>query len=143
MSDPVIFSVNGDAVAWMRSGVTVRGRYATLYTPTTLRTYEKALGVLAKVAMKGRKPFAGSVSASFRFRLGLPKSMSKRERAAILSGEQAYWGNKDCDNLAKASLDGMNKIVYNDDVQVVRLFVEKIGSAKAGIDIKIQPLGPE
>jgi Holliday junction resolvase RusA-like endonuclease len=52
--------------------------------------------------------------------------------------------NADSDNLAKAVLDGMNKIVYLDDHQVISLHVERFpagdpyGPQRKGVDIGVE-----
>jgi Holliday junction resolvase RusA-like endonuclease len=121
----------------------VRGGHATTYTDPKTRAYELSVAAIARAAMKGRPPLEGALSVSLRFRLALPKSMSKRERAAVLAGERPYFGRIDCDNAAKSLLDGCNTIVWRDDVQITRLFVVKEAAEAPGVDVKVQPLEPQ
>ena len=141
MSEPVTFSISGAPRGKGRPRATVRGGFARLYTDPETRKYEAAVAKIGMAAMVGLKPFEGPLSVSIRFRLQPPKSMTKRERAAVLSGEEAYMGRIDVDNLVKAILDPLNGVCWRDDVQIVRLFATKSASERAGIDIKIQPLG--
>jgi Holliday junction resolvase RusA-like endonuclease len=138
--EPITFSISGAPVAKGRPRATVRGGFASIYTDSKTRKYESDVGKLAKVAMRGRAPLSGPLSVSIRFRLGIPISTSKRARASFLAGESAYLGTKDLDNLAKAILDSLNKIVWIDDVQIVRLFVTKAASASPGVDIRVESL---
>lgn len=124
-----------------RPRATVRGGFARLYTDKLTREYETSVKRLALVAMRGRKRFEGPLSVSIRFRLEPPKSMTKSERAAALSGEEAYTGRFDLDNLAKSILDGCNGACWHDDVQIVRLFLTKSAATNPGVDIRIEPLG--
>jgi Holliday junction resolvase RusA-like endonuclease len=140
MTEPVIFSMSGSPRGKGRPRATVRKGFAKIYTDSKTRKYEAAVGKVAMAAMVGRQPFEGPLSVSLRFRLQPPKSMTKRERAAALAGDEAYIGRIDIDNLAKAILDPLNGVCWRDDVQIVRLFATKAASEKPGIDIKIQPL---
>lgn len=141
MSDPITFSINGTPIPKGRPRARVRGGFAQIYTPITTRKYEKAISDLAALAMGGRKPLEGPLSVSIRFRLAPPKSMTKRERAVVLAGEQAYMGRSDLDNYFKAVADSLNGICWLDDVQIVRMFATKSASSKPGIDVRVEPLG--
>lgn len=91
------FTVPGDPVPKSRPG---RGRNGQRYMPRPTKDYQEAVGWAAKEA--GAKPHGGPVKVEIEF-----------------------YGAKggDCDNLAKSVLDGLNKIAYNDDRQVLELHV--------------------
>lgn len=144
--DVLEFSFSGTPVAKGRPRATVRGgaaRFATLYTDDKTRKYEAAVKRVSKVVMAGKGPLDGALSVSLRFRFEPPKSLSKRARAALLAGEDAYIGTKDVDNLAKAVLDGMNGVVFRDDVLITRLWVTKIAAEKPGVDVRVEALTPQ
>ena len=143
MTEPLSFSMSGAPRGKGRPRATVRGGHAATYTDPKTRAYEASIAAIARQAMKGRPPLEGALSVSLRFRMALPKSMSKRERAAILAGERPYVGRTDTDNMAKAILDGCNAIVWLDDVQITRLFAVKEAAEAPGVDIKVQPLEPQ
>ena len=143
MSEPLVFSFDGIPVGKGRPRATTRGGFARMYTPAKTRTYESAVKQIAAMAMRGRKPFVGALSVSLRLRLGVPKSMSKKVRAVLLSGGQAYLGSFDIDNLVKSVLDGCNGVCWGDDKQIVRLFATKGAAEAPGIDIRIEPLEPQ
>ena len=44
----------------------------------------------------------------------------------------------DCDNLAKIILDSLNGIAYEDDKQVVRLYVEKIYGEHPRVEVELK-----
>ena len=142
MTEPLVFSMSGAPRGKGRPRATVRkgSSHATTYTDPKTRAYEQSVAAIARKAMKGRPPLEGALSVSLRFRLALPKSMSKRERAAILAGERPYFGRTDTDNMAKAVLDGCNAIVWLDDVQITRLFALKEAAEAPGVDVKVTPL---
>lgn len=137
------FTFTGTPVAKGRPRATVRGAFASVYTDDKTRKFEAAVAKLARLKMGSRPPLIGPLSVSLRFRFEPPKSLSKRARAAMLAGEVAYLGTKDTDNLCKAVLDGLNKIAFADDVQIVRLFATKIAAETAGIDVRIEALSPQ
>jgi len=138
--NPLVFSISVTPRPKGRPRATIRGRFPQLYTDTETRKYEAAIKACAQMFMAGRAPLEGPLSVSLRFRLQPPKSMTKRLRAAVLAGEEAYQGNCDADNLAKAVLDPLNKVCWGDDVQIMRLFITKAASERAGIDIRIEEL---
>lgn len=137
------FTMSGQPRGKGRPRLSTRGGFARAYTDPKTRTYEASVRALALKAMGEHAPFTGPLSVSLRFRLEPPKSMSKRERAAVLAGEQPYLGRLDVDNCAKAVLDGMNGVAFADDVQIVRLFVIKVADAKPGVDVTIQAFQPQ
>lgn len=93
--------------------------------------------------MGDRKPLEGPLSVSLRFRVSPPPSWSKRRRARVLAGEEAYFGSFDTDNMIKAVLDPMNEVVFLDDKQIVRLWAEKIAADPPGVDVRIEALEPQ
>lgn len=139
--DPLIFSFSGLPRGKGRPRASVRGGFVKLYTDKNTREYEAAVAQIAKVAMYGRPRFEGPLSVSLRFRIPIPASMSKKERAAVLAGEVAYLGRIDVDNAGKAILDALNGVCWRDDVQIARLFAAKVPSLNPGVDMKITPLG--
>lgn len=120
-----------------------KGAWAQVYTDPLTRRYEAAVRHVAEGAMVGLEPFVGALSVSLRFRLGLAKSVSQRERAPVLAGERPYFGRYDIDNLAKAVLDALNGVCWADDRQITRLFVTKIAADRPGVDVRIEPLEPQ
>ena len=114
------FFVAGKPVPKARPRVMPNGH---TYTPARTVAWEQTVGWTAKAAMYGRKPFQGPLSVSLGF-----------------NGARA---NADSDNLAKAVLDGMNRVVYDDDSQVMRLLVDRMpandpyGPVRAGVHVQV------
>lgn len=134
------FSLAGEPRGKARPRATVRGGYAHVYSDPITKKYEQSIRDVAERMMCGKEPLAGALSVSLRFRLSVPVSYSKRLRAAILAGEEPYFGAYDADNLAKAILDALDGIMFLNDKQVVRLFVEKLGTEQPGVDIRVEAL---
>ena len=89
------------------------GRHA--YQPKRNREYREVVQAAAVEAMNGREPMTGAVDVTIR----LYRKFKPTARIFC-----------DCDNHAKAILDALNKIVFADDAQVVRLVVEKMKSTQ-------------
>lgn len=137
--EPVVFAIPGPPRAKGRPRATIKGGFARVYTDAETRKYEQAVALHARAAMGRRPPFDGPLKVALLFRLEVPKSYSKRVRAAMLAGEQPYFGANDIDNLAKAVLDGMNAVCFLDDKQIVKMSAMKIAHALPGVDVKITP----
>lgn len=139
----LVFSLSGEPRGKGRPRTAVRGGFARVYTDAATRKYEASVKSAALGLMGERKPFEGALSVSLRFRLPVPKSTTKRLRAAKLSGEEPHFGAYDIDNLAKSILDGCNGAVWGDDKQIVRLFVTKIAAERPGVDIRVEAFAPQ
>lgn len=109
------------------------------YTDARTLTYEKQVKRAAMLALFGRPPIEVPVNVDLTIRLVPPKSESRIRRAAILAGERAHLGRVDVDNVAKAVLDGLNKLAYADDRQIVELTVRKVAASQPGVDVVITP----
>lgn len=102
-------------------------------TPEDTRRYEQAVTVLAARAMAaaGVERFACPVELDVDFRF---------------AGDAGTWptaqDDGDLDNLEKAVLDGMNKVVYLDDRLVVRKSGVKRCAGAPGITVRARPASP-
>ena len=96
-----------------------RGR---CYEPKRCTEFKAKIRQAARIAMKGKTPTENPLSCVIKFYRKY-KSTSRR------------FG--DCDNLYKAVTDAMNKIVYQDDSQIVRCSVEKMTDKVSRIEVKI------
>lgn len=80
------------------------------YQPKRNMEYRARVQSAAKLAMQGKQPLTGAISAQV-------KLYRKYETTARLFG--------DVDNHLKALFDGLNKIVFEDDSQIVQCAVDK------------------
>ncbi len=120
--ESVIITIPGEPVAKGRPRFAKSGH---AFTPAKTRSAEGLISLIGRAAMKGRAPFSGPISVDVFLVMGIPKSASKKRRAAM---ERGGWPTKrpDIDNLAKAPLDAMNGIVFYDDCQIVKLSATKV-----------------
>jgi Holliday junction resolvase RusA-like endonuclease len=98
----------------------VVGKHVSTYTPTKTKRYEERISAIASGL--GVEPFTGPIEVEV---IAASASL-KPDRVRI--PRPAEWKAKgaDVDNVVKCALDAMNKILYLDDKQVVRLIAEKI-----------------
>lgn len=137
------FSLNGEPRGQGRPRATARGGYASIYKDPKSRKYEASVRAVALAQMAGAQPLEGPLSVSIRFRMPIPKSATKRAKAAMASGEVAHTGRPDLDNLAKAIFDGLNGAAFGDDAQIVRTFLSKIYAEQPGVDIRVEAYAPQ
>lgn len=131
------FTVYAKAVGKARPRVTTRFGYAHAYTPAKTREFENLVGWSARRAMCQRPPVASGRAVFVQITVSLvpPLSWSRKRRSDVFG---AFCPKKpDVDNGAKAILDAMNGIVYEDDAQVAGLVVQKFYAEKDEINIKI------
>ena len=117
-----------------------RGAFVTTHTDEKTESYESMVKVLAQQAMAGADLLDGALEVLIQATKAPPKSMSNKKRAAALAHKSFPTGKPDCDNIAKIVCDAMNRIVYTDDSQVVRLSVEKFYGDCEGVLVIVQPL---
>lgn len=101
------------------------------YTPKNTADYEALILNHARVAMakEGMKPFDCPVKTHVHF---------------VFKGDPDTWptspGDGDADNLEKAVLDALNKVVYADDRLVVRSFRTKSCGERPRLIVKVSPV---
>lgn len=119
-------------------------RLGTVYTPKVTKDYEKLVKQCAIKAMKEQNipKLHGLLNVKINAYFKIPKSASKKQLELINSG---IIRPKliDCDNIAKIILDGLNDLLYNDDRQVVDLYVSKNYSDNELVSIKIEELSSD
>ena len=114
----VTFELVGEPVAQSRPKFS-RGR---CYEPANCTKYKEKIKQAARIAMDGKEPMSNALFCVIKF-------YRKFKRTSRRFG--------DCDNLYKAVTDAMNKIVYEDDSQIVRCIVEKLTGDTPKIEVKI------
>lgn len=98
--------------------------------------WEKAIGQIAALHMRGRPPSVRPFSLLVHVFKPVPESWTKREKEAALAGAIRPTSSPDGDNHLKVVQDALNKIVWVDDSQVVDARVIKVYSAKPALRIE-------
>lgn len=120
------FTVPGQPVAKGRPKFSRQDGFVRAYTPEKTANYETLVKLAAGEAMAGTAPMQGALSLMLRLYVAIPKSTTKRDRAAIEAGRFLPTKKPDLDNMLKAITDAMNGIVYLDDAQIVTVTVTKL-----------------
>ena len=118
------FVIPGPPIGKGRPRFSTQGGKPRSYTPAVTREYEALIAARAAEAMAGREPLQTPLTVYISASMSIPLSWSKAKRQAALEGD-IYPARPDVDNIAKTVLDGMNKVVYEDDAQVTFLKVTK------------------
>lgn len=142
MSDlnPVAFVVPGEAVGKGRPRVTTIGGHARMFTPAKTASYENLIAIAAQTAMAGRELIAGPVLMELKIIVSVAQSWSKKKRAEALAGEVKPTKKPDIDNVLKAICDGINGIVFKDDVQVTNVSMSKKFGETPAVMVRVVPL---
>lgn len=135
----VEFSVNTIPVGKARPRVTTAGGYARAYTPAATKAFEKEIAAAYQNKYKTPAFTDGEyLCLDVLIKMPMPKSFTKKQRAAALSGELLPAKKPDVDNIVKAICDALNNTCYTDDNQIVQLSAKKIYAENPGLEIKIK-----
>jgi Holliday junction resolvase RusA-like endonuclease len=134
------FTVPGQPVGKGRPRVGKIGGHARLFTPQKTASYEGLIAHTAQAAMAGRALFEGPVGVNLFLDCQVPASWSQKKQRQALAGEVLPTSKPDADNVVKAVFDGMNGVVWRDDVQAVDLRVRKRYAATPGVRVEVWSL---
>lgn len=93
------------------------------YTPDKTRKYEKDIAEFYSEHCNDF--YDGAIKVNLIFNMPIPKSITKKIRNAIITGEIKYIKKPDADNLCKAFTDALNGIAFADDSLITKLCMEK------------------
>ncbi len=113
-----------------------------MQTPAKTVNYEGKIALAAEAAMAGRAPMIGPMIVCIDLHFPVAPSWSKRRRAAALADVETPTKRPDSDNVLKAICDGINGIVWADDVQVVDVVMRKRYREIPGVRVEIEPYEP-
>ena len=129
----VAFIVDGEPKAKQRPRVVQTDHGSVAYTPRQTKNYEDWV----KCCYINQVPIRATITGVF----PIPKSTPKYKRVKMLAGEILHTKKIDCDNLAKAILDSLNKIAYDDDSGISMLVVDKIYGEMPRVEITLEEIG--
>lgn len=125
---------------WRRARVMRLPQGVRHFQDAKTRGYEAMVGLAAKAAMGGQKPFSGAVKGWLTFSMPIPVRWARRKAQDARLGLTLPTVAPDLDNLAKAILDGCNGVVFEDDRQVVRLSLTKRYADRPGVAVSFEEL---
>jgi Holliday junction resolvase RusA-like endonuclease len=107
------------------------------YPDPETEAFEKVLAQAAGLAMRRRAPSHEPLCLLFIADRAIPASWSRSERSAALDGRILATSRPDWDNHAKI-VDALNKIVWNDDAQIVDARVLKRYAASPALTVQVR-----
>lgn len=140
MTNELQFTVPGEPVGKGRARAAKRGKFITMYTPDKTANYEGLIAHAAMIAMNGRSLIMGAVSVELDIRVSIPASWSMKRKVAAVRGEVGATKKPDIDNVEKAIFDGMNGVVWKDDVQAVQVTKRKRYAETPGVVVIVREL---
>lgn len=133
MKNRIQFTVLGKPFGQKRPRAVRMGKFIRMYSPQENISYKQnvveaylqarrdtKLSLDTKDTTYGKKPLVIEIQAFFK----KPK-LTKKQEALNLIEDKFPTKKPDTDNIAKAILDGLNGVAYDDDASVVRLTVDK------------------
>lgn len=133
----VAFTVPGEPQGKGRPRVGRVSGHARLFTPAKTVAYEGLVAHAAQQAMRGAPPIDGACFIDLTVCCAVPASWSNRKRASALAGEVRPTKKPDADNVLKAVCDGINGVVWADDVQAVEVRLRKVYAATPGVFVNV------
>lgn len=133
-----MFTVYGEPVAKGRPRFSTRGKFPVAYTPEKTKTYESEVGMMAKVAMGASGAFKGALEAFIYVTFPIPPSYSKKRAEACLNDSEKHTKRPDLDNVVKAVIDGMDKIVFDNDSQITSIHATKVYGQVAKVEVMVK-----
>lgn len=134
----IMFTVYGEPVAKGRPRFSTRGKFPVAYTPEKTKAYEFEVGMMALAAMGGTKPLEGALEAFIYITYAVPESYSKKRLEACLNGLEKHTKKPDLDNVIKSVIDGMDKIVFDNDSQIISIHATKVYGEVAKAEVMVR-----
>lgn len=125
MEKTINFFIPGRPKAWQRVS---HGRYGQTFVPKETADWQKRVAMFSAMN-RPQQIILHEISISLYFQFKRPKSVSQHKLFCI--------GRSDIDNYSKSVLDAMQKIIFENDNQVVILTAKKIYSDVEGVRVFI------
>jgi len=121
----VTFKVDGQPRGKGRPRFARRGAFVSTYTDAKTVAYEDTVRQAAQKSMGLSEPLKTALDAFIYISFAVPLSYSKKRKEACLNGLERHTKKPDIDNVVKAVLDGCDKVIFENDCQIVNLYVTK------------------
>ena len=133
------FSIPGSPQGKARPKVVrIKTGASVTYTPDKTVRYEELTRSRYQAAAQGFQfPDDAQVAVQITARYPIPKSKSKRIKAAMLAGQIKPAKKPDCDNIVKIICDALNGIAYRDDAQIVQVQMTKEYTDEPRTDVRL------
>jgi Holliday junction resolvase RusA-like endonuclease len=94
--------------------------------------------MMAKAAMGASEALEGALEAFIYVTFPVPASYSKKRTEACLNDVEKHTKRPDLDNVIKAVIDGMDKIVFNNDSQITSIHSTKVYGEVAKVEVMVR-----
>lgn len=134
----ILFEILGDPVAQGRpiAGKSFAGK-TVLYDPLKSRNFKEYVRMVA-AQHAPKKLITGPIHLNLDFYRSTPKKyQTKPKQQLIDAGELLPTTKPDIDNLAKSVKDGLTKVIWQDDSQVVSMNLRKFYSMTPKVVVHI------
>jgi Holliday junction resolvase RusA-like endonuclease len=138
MTFMVNYIVYGEPVGKGRPRFARHGTFVSTYTPQKTKTYEDEIRMMAKAAMGASEPLEGALEAFIYVTFPVPASYSKKRTEACLSDSEKHTKKPDLDNVIKSVIDGMDKIVFENDSQITSIHAIKVYGEVAKVEVIVR-----
>ena len=133
----IAFTIPGAPQGKGRPRIGTVGGHGRMFTPAKTVAYEGLIAHAAQVAMAGAALLDGPAGCNVFIDAPVPASWSQRKQRQALAGEVLPTTKPDADNVVKAVFDGLNGVLWRDDVQVVDLRVRKRYAATPCVRVEV------
>ncbi|MFC0271105.1 RusA family crossover junction endodeoxyribonuclease [Metabacillus herbersteinensis] len=133
------FTIPGEAVAQGRPRASVQRGKVQMRDPEKSKDFKSYVKLLAS-QHRPSKLLTGPLAVELRVYKPILQSFSNKKKLEAKEGILRPVTKPDLDNHAKGVLDAMNKIIYNDDSQIVTLLVSKFYSDYPRVEVFIKEL---
>lgn len=133
------FTVYGEPVAQGRPRASTRNGFVRMYDPKNSKDFKQYVKLVAS-EYKPDQLLSGPLQLDVKVFKPALKSFSKKKKLEAEQGLLRPISKPDVDNYVKGIKDALNKVIWNDDSQIVDLHVSKYYSETPRIEVAVQTL---
>lgn len=137
------FTIYGEPQGKGRPRFSTYGNKVRTHTPEKTALYENLVKMEYHNQSQIRFPDEAMLDVRILAYYGIPKSVSKKKRQAMLDMKIRPTKKPDFDNIGKVICDSLNGVAYRDDSQIVDSQVRKFYSETPRVVVRISQVGGE
>ena len=136
----IAFCVPGAPTGKGRPKIVKIAGHSRMATPQKTVAYEGLVAHAAQQAMAGRPLLEHAAGVNIFIDAPVPASWSGKKQRMALAGDVLPTTKPDADNVCKAIFDGLNGVLWRDDVLVVDLRIRKRYAAVPCVRVEVWPV---
>jgi Holliday junction resolvase RusA-like endonuclease len=133
------FTIYGEPVAQGRPRASSFGGKVRLYDPKKSKDYKYYVSLVGSENAP-KQLLENALALEVRIYRPIPKSFSKKNTELAEQGKLRPITKPDSDNYLKGIKDGLNKVIWKDDSQIVDVHVSKFYSNRPRVEVKVAEL---